>query len=143
MVQCPPRHETDNKVFRGGDVLRIYVVSQNGAPPATPLAAVFGDGEGSIGREAHNTLALPDPLKHISRVQAQMTSSWEVLDTMTPSDYSSFRNALGRSSGFQSYQYRLLEFRLGNKNADTIAVHQRDPRSHAQLDVSRFPSRSQ
>lgn len=69
----------------------------------------------------------------ISRVQAQMTASWEVLNTMTPSDYSSFRNALGRSSGFQSVQYRLLEFRLGNKNADTIVVHQRDPKGHAQL----------
>ena len=45
---------------------------------------------------------------------------------MTPADYSSFRNLLGRSSGFQSVQYRLLEFTLGNKHADVIEVHRRD-----------------
>ena len=45
---------------------------------------------------------------------------------MTPADYTAFRNSLGRSSGFQSLQYRLLEFGLGNKNADMIRVHQRD-----------------
>ncbi len=53
----------------------------------------------------------------IARIQAQLLAVWEVLSTMTPFDYSAFRNALGRSSGFQSQQYRLLEFVLGNKNA--------------------------
>jgi len=52
---------------------------------------------------------------------------------MSPADYSAFRNALGRSSGFQSWQYRLMEFRLGNKNADMIRVHQGDPEVHATL----------
>ncbi len=55
-------------------------------------------------------------LARVSRVQAQLTQSWDVLATMTPSDYSSFRNQLGKSSGFQSYQYRMLEFLIGNKN---------------------------
>ena len=53
----------------------------------------------------------------IASVQAQLMAAWEVLATMTPADYSAFRNALGRSSGFQSLQYRLLEFMLGNKHA--------------------------
>jgi len=72
-------------------------------------------------------------LARIARVQIQLTAIWDVLSTMTPSDYSAFRNALGRSSGFQSLQYRLLEFTIGNKNAEMIAVHQRDPESHATL----------
>ncbi len=72
-------------------------------------------------------------LQRIGKVQAQLFSVWEVLATMTPADYSAFRNLLGRSSGFQSVQYRLLEFALGNKNADTIRVHQRDPVEYARL----------
>jgi tryptophan 2,3-dioxygenase len=55
-------------------------------------------------------------LARVSRVQAQLTQSWDVLATMTPSDYSAFRNQLGKSSGFQSYQYRMLEYLIGNKN---------------------------
>jgi tryptophan 2,3-dioxygenase len=73
-------------------------------------------------------------LARISRVQAQLISTWDVLSTMTPAEYSAFRNALGRSSGFQSHQYRLLEFLLGNKNAELIKVHQRDPQVHAELE---------
>src|SRR5690349_24909325 len=64
-------------------------------------------------------------LTRVSRIQAQLTQSWDVLATMTPADYSAFRNQLGKASGFQSYQYRHLEFMLGNKNADTIVVHKR------------------
>jgi tryptophan 2,3-dioxygenase len=69
----------------------------------------------------------------IGRVQQQLLSTWEVLSTMTPADYSAFRNSLGRASGFQSVQYRLLEFLLGNKNAEMIVVHQRDPAAHERL----------
>jgi tryptophan 2,3-dioxygenase len=65
-------------------------------------------------------------LERVGRVQGQLLAVWEVLSSMTPSDYSSFRNVLGRSSGFQSLQYRLLEFTLGNKNADMIEVHRRN-----------------
>jgi tryptophan 2,3-dioxygenase len=72
-------------------------------------------------------------LTRVSRIQAQLTQSWDVLATMTPADYSAFRNQLGKASGFQSYQYRQLEFILGNKNADTIVVHKRDPEAHAAL----------
>ena len=70
----------------------------------------------------------------IGRVQAQLLSVWDVLATMTPADYSAFRNALGRSSGFQSYQYRLVEFALGNKHPEMIRVHQRDAAHHAALE---------
>jgi tryptophan 2,3-dioxygenase len=66
-------------------------------------------------------------------VQEQLLQVWEVLSTMTPADYSTFRNLLGRSSGFQSVQYRLLEFVLGNKNPEIIRVHERDTEGHGQL----------
>jgi tryptophan 2,3-dioxygenase len=69
----------------------------------------------------------------IAKVQAQLQAVWEVLATMTPADYSAFRNALGRSSGFQSFQYRMLEFMLGNKNPEIAKVHDRDPPAHAAL----------
>ena len=72
-------------------------------------------------------------LARISRVQSQLISTWEVLATLTPFEYSAFRNALGRSSGFQSFQYRMLEFLLGNKHAKMLEVHQRDPRAYEAL----------
>ena len=65
-------------------------------------------------------------LERVGRVQAQLLAVWEVLSTMTPADYSSFRNLLGRSSGFQSLQYRVLEFTLGNKHAEMLEAHRRE-----------------
>ena len=73
-------------------------------------------------------------LARISRVQTQLLQTWDVLSTMTPAEYSAFRNALGRSSGFQSVQYRLIEFTLGNKHRDMLAVHKRDPKAYAELE---------
>jgi tryptophan 2,3-dioxygenase len=72
-------------------------------------------------------------LARVSRVQAQLISTWDVLSTMTPFEYSAFRNALGRSSGFQSHQYRTLEFLLGNKHAQMLEVHKRDPEAYGSL----------
>ncbi|MFM2289249.1 MAG: hypothetical protein RL684_2392 [Pseudomonadota bacterium] len=69
----------------------------------------------------------------IAAVQAQLLAVWEVLATMTPFDYAAFRNALGRSSGFQSHQYRLLEFMLGNRTAELANVHQKDEVAFAAL----------
>lgn len=66
-------------------------------------------------------------------VQQQLVQVWEVLSTMTPADYSTFRNILGRSSGFQSVQYRQLEFVLGQKTPDLLRVHERDTEGHARL----------
>ncbi len=72
---------------------------------------------------------LPPALKILSRVkliQMQLFEQWSVLETLTPSEYMEFRSVLGNASGFQSYQYRKLEFLLGNKNPDTIKVFARD-----------------
>lgn len=73
-------------------------------------------------------------LARVSRIQVQLTESWAVLATMTPADYSSFRNSLGQSSGFQSYQYRQIEFMLGNKNPAMIRAHRNNPKAHALLE---------
>ncbi|MBV1789106.1 tryptophan 2,3-dioxygenase [Marinobacterium sp. D7] len=72
-------------------------------------------------------------LSRIARIQEQLIQAWEVLVTMTPADYASFRDALGQSSGFQSYQYRELEFLLGNKNADMIEAHRAHPKYYDRL----------
>jgi tryptophan 2,3-dioxygenase len=72
-------------------------------------------------------------LSRVARVQMQLIQSWDVLGTMTPADYTRFRDSLGQSSGFQSWQYRLLEFMLGNKDARLIDVHANDKSAHALL----------
>lgn len=72
-------------------------------------------------------------MARVGRVQAQLIQSWEILSTMTPFDYSSFRESLGRASGFQSFQYRMLEFRLGNKHAEMARVFDSDPDLSAQV----------
>lgn len=79
---------------------------------------------------------LPAALKMIARVgriQAQMIQSWDVLATLTPSEYGRIRPSLGQSSGFQSYQYRQLDFILGAKNASALRVHESTPDIHAEL----------
>lgn len=80
--------------------------------------------------EAARTALIEDQLdpafkmmSRVSRIQHQLIQSWEVLSTMTPSDYSTVRPHLGTSSGFQSVQYRLIEYILGNKNPKMTAVH--------------------
>ena len=80
-------------------------------------------------------------LARVSRIQTQMIGAWDVLATMTPADYLSFRGVLGKSSGFQSFQYRMLEFRLGAKDAKMMLPHRHDAAAHAALDaVLRAPS---
>jgi tryptophan 2,3-dioxygenase len=80
-------------------------------------------------------------ISRVSRIQTQLIQSWDVLATMTPSDYSAIREGLGQSSGFQSHQYRLLEFMLGQKDAAMLTVHETDPETHARLDHAlRAPS---
>jgi tryptophan 2,3-dioxygenase len=65
-------------------------------------------------------------LARVSRILEQLNSAWDVLRTMTPSEYTQFRAALGTSSGFQSYQYRMVEYLVGNKNAAMLAPHAND-----------------
>jgi tryptophan 2,3-dioxygenase len=66
-------------------------------------------------------------MARVARIQAQMIQSWEVLATMTPADYTTMRGALGASSGFQSDQYRQIEFMLGAKQASMVALHEDEP----------------
>jgi tryptophan 2,3-dioxygenase len=75
-------------------------------------------------------------LSRVGRIQTQMIQAWEILATMTPFDYSRFRESLGTSSGFQSHQYRQIEFLLGAKNARTLDVHRSDPAILAELETA-------
>ncbi len=70
----------------------------------------------------------------VSRIQNQMIQSWDVLSTMTPAEYLDFRGKLGRASGFQSYQYRTIEFLLGAKDAELLAPHRHRPDIHGPLE---------
>ncbi|MFP3466652.1 tryptophan 2,3-dioxygenase [Leifsonia sp. SIMBA_070] len=75
-------------------------------------------------------------LKRIARVkhiQRTLTEQWSVLATLTPTEYAEFRGFLGNSSGFQSYQYRAVEFVLGNKNRRMLSVFESDPVAHTLL----------
>jgi tryptophan 2,3-dioxygenase len=68
----------------------------------------------------------PPAVKHLARVkhiQNQIYNQWTVLDTLTPSEYAQFRHVFGKASGFQSPQYRMLEFLLGNKNKSYLSVY--------------------
>src|SRR5690554_907004 len=81
---------------------------------------------------------LQPALKRIARVkhiQKQLTEQWSVLATLTPSEYGEFRGELGSASGFQSAQYRAVEFLLGNKNARMLSVFEADPDNHAMLEA--------
>jgi tryptophan 2,3-dioxygenase len=66
-------------------------------------------------------------LTRVSRIFEQLNSAWDVLRTMTPSDYTTFRDTLGQSSGFQSHQYRQIEFILGNRNKAMVRPHAHRP----------------
>ena len=72
-------------------------------------------------REAFKMLA------RIARIFEQLNNAWDVLRTMTPSDYTTFREGLGQSSGFQSHQYRLIEFAVGNRNLALLRPHAHRP----------------
>lgn len=72
-------------------------------------------------------------LARVARAQGQLIQSWDVLSTMTPHDYSTVRPHLGNSSGFQSAQYRLMEFLLGGRNPDHVTMHEAVPEVAAQL----------
>jgi tryptophan 2,3-dioxygenase len=72
-------------------------------------------------------------LARVKQVQRQLFEQWAVLETLTPSEYLEFRGVLGPSSGFQSLQYRQIEFLLGNKNADMLKVFAHDPAAQSEL----------
>ena len=76
-------------------------------------------------------------LSRVSKIFEQLNSAWDVLRTMTPSEYAAVREGLGQSSGFQSYQYRMIEFLVGNRNSAMIKPHAHRPdfvdKLHAEL----------
>jgi tryptophan 2,3-dioxygenase len=72
-------------------------------------------------------------LARVKQVQRQLFEQWAVLETLTPSEYLEFRGVLGPSSGFQSLQYRQIEFLLGNKNAEMLKVFAHDSAAQAKL----------
>lgn len=72
-------------------------------------------------------------LSRAKLIQMQLFNQWAVLETLTPSEYMEFRGVLGNASGFQSYQYRKLEFLLGNKNRASLRVFEYDQAIHADL----------
>jgi tryptophan 2,3-dioxygenase len=74
-------------------------------------------------------------LSRVARIFEQLTGAWDVLRTMTPSEYTEFRGALGQSSGFQSWQYRAIEFLAGNRNLAMLRPHAHRPEVMAELEA--------
>ncbi|HEU4998097.1 MAG TPA: tryptophan 2,3-dioxygenase [Lapillicoccus sp.] len=74
-------------------------------------------------------------LARVKRIQEVLIEQWDVLATLTPSEYAQIRPFLATSSGFQSWQYRAVEFLLGNKNAEMVRVFDHDPAAHDLLDT--------
>jgi tryptophan 2,3-dioxygenase len=74
-------------------------------------------------------------LARVSRIFEQLNGAWDVLRTMTPSEYTLFRDQLGQSSGFQSFQYRSIEFLLGNRNLAMLRPHAHHPELTAELEA--------
>lgn len=72
-------------------------------------------------------------LTRVARIFEQLNGAWDVLRTMTPSEYTEFRDDLGQSSGFQSYQYRQIEFILGNRNRAMLRPHEHRDDTHRLL----------
>ena len=80
-------------------------------------------------------------LARVSRIMNNLIQAWDILSTLTPTEYSSFRESLGKSSGFQSHQYRALEFTFGNKNAALLKPFEHRTEIHAVLaDLLNSPS---
>ena len=80
-------------------------------------------------------------LARVARIMEQLNSAWDVLRTMTPSEYTHFRASLGQSSGLQSYQYRAIEYLAGNKNVAMLKPHEHRQELHDWLDaIRRKPS---
>ncbi|WP_019998389.1 tryptophan 2,3-dioxygenase [Aureimonas ureilytica] len=74
-------------------------------------------------------------LSRVARIFEQLNSAWDVLRTMTPSEYTRFRDDLGQSSGFQSWQYRLIEYAVGNRNQAMLKPHEHRPDILARLEA--------
>ncbi|MFW2543649.1 tryptophan 2,3-dioxygenase [Primorskyibacter sp. 2E107] len=87
-----------------------------------------------VALKSGNLSGMSKMLARVSRIFEQLNNQWDVLRTMTPADYTQFRDALGPSSGFQSHQYRMIEFVLGNRNANMLKPHEHVPAVKAELE---------
>ncbi|HDX9579844.1 TPA: tryptophan 2,3-dioxygenase [Bacillus pseudomycoides] len=72
-------------------------------------------------------------LTRVSKIQSQIIQSWDILATLTPAEYIEFRDSLGQSSGFQSYQYRMIEFALGYKTPHILKIYEKDEELYTRL----------
>ena len=72
-------------------------------------------------------------LARVTKIQTQIIQAWDVLSTLTPAEYLEFRDSLGKASGFQSYQYRQIEFALGYKSKHILKIYEKDTYLHEQL----------
>ncbi|MGF9966963.1 tryptophan 2,3-dioxygenase [Bacillus rhizoplanae] len=72
-------------------------------------------------------------LARVSKIQSQIIQSWDILATLTPAEYIEFRDSLGQASGFQSFQYRMIEFALGYKTPHVLKIYEKDAELHARL----------
>ena len=72
-------------------------------------------------------------LSRVARIFDQLNGAWEVLRTMTPSDYTEFRSTLGTASGIQSYQYRMIEYMLGNRDLSNLKIHEKKEENYQSL----------
>ena len=75
-------------------------------------------------------------LARVTKIQSQLIQAWDVLSTLTPAEYLEFRDHLGKSSGFQSYQYRKIEFALGYKTAHILKIYEKDTALHQELEMA-------
>ncbi|WP_209121325.1 tryptophan 2,3-dioxygenase [Alkalihalobacillus sp. BA299] len=73
-------------------------------------------------------------LARVSKIQSQVIQAWDVLSTLTPSEYTEFRSSLGQASGFQSFQYRMIEFALGYKTDHILKIYKKDLELYAKLE---------
>jgi tryptophan 2,3-dioxygenase len=80
-------------------------------------------------------------LSRVKQIQRMLFEQWSVLETLTPSEYAMFRGVLGKASGLQSHQYRLIEFMFGNKDRQAVSVFEHQPDVHEELETTlRQPS---
>ncbi|WP_225216159.1 tryptophan 2,3-dioxygenase [Psychrobacillus faecigallinarum] len=84
--------------------------------------------------QANNLQSAFKMLARVTKIQSQLIQAWDVLSTLTPAEYLEFRDHLGKSSGFQSYQYRQIEFALGYKTAHILKIYEKDTKLHEQLE---------
>src|SRR5699024_3918436 len=72
-------------------------------------------------------------LSRVTKIQSQIIQAWDVLSTLTPAEFLAFRGELGRASGFQSYQYRMIEFALGYKTEHVLKIYEKDKRVYEEI----------